>query len=248
MAAPFADEGIVLRRRAFGDADRILVILTRDHGKLSVMAKGLRRPRARNAAGMDLLARSQLQLIPGRSLAVLAQARPLGPSAGPADVVRLACASVLAELVDATVEEGHPEPRVYEILAEASARMGSATGDPRLALALAAFALAAAGGYQPELTVCAACGRELENQDGSFVAALGGVVQGQCEAGTQGLPCSAATLRVLRRMAVADEATVLRLRWSPELRDELQTILIAHLEHHLDRPIKAARVLAEVSI
>ncbi|MHB1576683.1 MAG: DNA repair protein RecO [Candidatus Dormibacteria bacterium] len=248
MAAPFSDEGIVLRRRAFGDADRILVVLTKDHGKLSVMAKGLRRARARNAAGMDLLARSQLQLIPGRSLAVLAQARPIGPIAGAADPVRLACASVLAELVDATVEEGHPEPRVYEILAEASARIGSPAADPRLALALAAFALAAAGGYQPELTICAACGRELENRDGRFVAALGGVVQGKCETGAGGLPCAAVTLRVLRRMAVADESTVLRLRWSPQLRDELQAILIAHLEHHLDRPIKAARVLVEVSV
>lgn len=237
----------MLRRRAFGDADRILVVLTRDHGKLSVLAKGLRRARARNAAGMDLLARSRLQLIPGRSLAVLAQARPLGASLSGADPVRLACASVLAELVDATVEEGHPEPRVYEILAEASTRIGVAAADPRLALSLAAFALAAAGGYQPELTTCVACGRELENRDGTFVAALGGVVQGECQVRAPGLPCGAATLRVLRRMAVADEATVLRLRWQPSLRDEVQAILIAHLEHHLDRPIRAARVLVELS-
>ncbi|MHB1501513.1 MAG: DNA repair protein RecO [Candidatus Dormibacteria bacterium] len=246
MASPFSDEGIVLRRRAYGDADRILVILTRDHGKLSVMARGLRRARARNAAGMDLLARSQLQLIPGRSMAVLAQARPIGPSPGPPDPVRLACAGVLAELVDATVEEGHPEPRVYDILAEASARIGSAEADPRLWLALAAFALAAAGGYQPELSVCVACGRELENREGRFVSALGGVVQGDCQAGAAALPCSAATLRVLRRMALADERTVLRLRWNAVLKDEVEAILIAHLEHHLDRPIKAARVLVEL--
>ena len=36
-----------------------------------------------------------------------------------------------------------------------------------------------------------------------------------------------------------------RLRWSEPLRDEVESILLAHLEHHLDRPLKAARILAE---
>ncbi len=74
MPASFADEGLVLRRRTFGDADRILVVLTREHGKLSVLARGVRRAKARNGAGLDLLARSQMMLIPGRNMAVLAEA------------------------------------------------------------------------------------------------------------------------------------------------------------------------------
>ncbi len=246
MPSAYSDEGIVLRRRVFGDADRVLVILTKEHGKVSVMARGIRRARARNAAGMDLLARSQLQLIPGRNMATLAQSKPV--MAGPTgeDITRLACAGVLAELVDATVEEGHPEPRVYEILASAADRISSAASDPRLALALAAFALAAAQGYEPELRLCVGCGRELENADGVFLPSYGGLVQGACMPGAGGLPCSAASLRVLRRMALADEDTVTRLRWSAELRNEVEAILIAHLEHHLDRPMRAARVLAEV--
>jgi hypothetical protein len=47
-------------------------------------------------------------------------------------------------------------------------------------------------------------------------------------------------------MAAADEATVRRLRWTNPLRDQVEAILIAHLEHHLDRPMKAARVLADL--
>ncbi len=236
----------MLRRRTYGDADRILVVLTRDHGKISVLARGVRRAKAHNQAGLDLLARSQLMLIPGRNMATLAQARPMEVGSAPAELVRLACAGVLAELVDATVEEGRPEPRVYEILAEASARLASAAADPRLALALAAFALAVAGGYQPDLNSCMGCGEALGNDNGEFLPSLGGVVQGRCMGRAAARPCSAATLRVLRRMSVADEATVVRLRWTPTLRDELEAILIAHLEHHLDRPMRAARVLADV--
>ena len=247
MPASFADEGVVLRRRTYGDADRVLVILTREHGKLSVMARGVRRPRARNGPGLDLLSRSQLMLIPGRNMAVLAQARPLGAGLAADDLVRLACAGVLAELVDATVEEGHPETRVYDVLAEVAARLADPGSDARMELALAAFTLASVGGYQPELNRCVGCGQPLQDRDGQFVPTMGGVLQDGCSPdGAASLPCSAVTLRVLRRMAAADEVTVKRLRWTDPIRDQVEAILIAHLEHHLDRPMKAARVLAEL--
>jgi DNA repair protein RecO (recombination protein O) len=237
----------VLRRRTYGDADRVLVILTRDHGKLSVMARGVRRARARNGPGLDLLSRSQLMLIPGRNMAVLAQARPLGAGLAADDLIRLACAGVLAELVDATVEEGHPEPRVYDVLAEVAARLADPSSDARVELALAAFTLASVGGYQPELNRCVGCGQPLQDRVGQFVPTMGGVLQDGCSLeGAASLPCSAVTLRVLRRMAAADEVTVKRLRWTDPIRDQVEAILVAHLEHHLDRPMKAARVLAEL--
>lgn len=247
MPASFADEGVVLRRRTYGDADRVLVMLTREHGKLSVMAKGVRRPKARNGPGLDLLSRSQLMLIPGRNMAVLAQARQLGTGLAGDDLIRLSCAGVLAELVDATVEEGHPEPRVYDVLAEVAARLADPNSDARMELAMGAFTLAQLGGYQPELDRCVGCGQALQDRDGHFVPTLGGVLQDACsQEGAVGLPCSASALRVLRRMAAADEATVRRLRWTNPLRDQVEAILIAHLEHHLDRPMKAARVLADL--
>jgi DNA repair protein RecO (recombination protein O) len=247
VPASFADEGVVLRRRTYGDADRVLVMLTREHGKLSVMAKGVRRPKARNGPGLDLLSRSQLMLIPGRNMAVLAQARQLGAGLAGNDLVRLSCAGVLAELVDATVEEGHPETRVYDVLAEVAARLDDPSSDARMELAMAAFTLAQLGGYQPELDRCVGCRQPLQDRDGQFVPTLGGVLQDGCSReGALGLPCSASSLRVLRRMAAADEATVKRLRWTDPLRDQVEAILIAHLEHHLDRPMKAARILADL--
>jgi DNA repair protein RecO (recombination protein O) len=241
-----SDEGIVLRRRAFAEADRILVIITRDHGKISVLARGARRAKARNAAGLDLLTRSELLMVPGRGMAVLTQARAVGLPWPGSDIVRTACGGVLAELVDATLEEGHPEPELYRLVCEARERMADPGGSARLELALAAFQIAAAGGYRPELHRCAGCGDELQDRDGGFMPSLGGMVQGDCWMVQPGaLSCSAATLRVLRRMEAGDWSTLRRLRWSDLLRDQAEAILLAHLEHHLDRPLKAARILAE---
>jgi DNA repair protein RecO (recombination protein O) len=221
-------------------------MITREHGKISILAKGARRPKARNAAGLDLLTRSELLLVPGRGMATLAQARPVGLPWPGADIVRTACGAVLAELVDATLEEGHPDPELYQLVQEARERMANPAGDARLELALSSFQIAAIGGYRPELQRCAVCGEELRDRDGGFLPRLGGILQADCWlVEPTALPCSAATLRVLRRMEAGDLATLRRLRWSDLLRDQVEAILLSHLEHHLDKRMKATRILAE---
>jgi len=77
--ATYNDEGIVLRRIDYGEADRILTVLTRAHGKIGVIARGVRRPQSRLASRTDLFVRSHMQLAKGRGeLDVLAQAEPIG--------------------------------------------------------------------------------------------------------------------------------------------------------------------------
>lgn len=58
--------GIVLARTEFQEADRILTLLTPDHGKLRVIAKGVRRPRSKLAGGIELLSVSDITVLPGR--------------------------------------------------------------------------------------------------------------------------------------------------------------------------------------
>jgi DNA repair protein RecO len=58
--------GIVLSRTDFGEADRILTVLTRQHGKLRLMAKGVRRVKSKLAGGIELFSVSDLTYISGR--------------------------------------------------------------------------------------------------------------------------------------------------------------------------------------
>ncbi len=58
--------GIVLARTDFQEADRILTLLTPDHGKLRAIAKGVRRPRSKLAGGIELLSVSNFTYLPGR--------------------------------------------------------------------------------------------------------------------------------------------------------------------------------------
>jgi DNA repair protein RecO (recombination protein O) len=58
---------IILRRTDFGEADRILTLITPDHGKIRLMAKGVRRPKSKLAGGIELFSVSKISYIKGRS-------------------------------------------------------------------------------------------------------------------------------------------------------------------------------------
>lgn len=59
-------KGIVLSRTNFGEADRIITMLTPDHGKVRLMAKGVRKIKSKLAGGIELFSVSQITYIPGK--------------------------------------------------------------------------------------------------------------------------------------------------------------------------------------
>jgi DNA repair protein RecO (recombination protein O) len=59
--------GIILRRLEYGEADRIITFLTADYGKLTAIAKGVRKQKSKLAGGVELLSVSELHFIKGRS-------------------------------------------------------------------------------------------------------------------------------------------------------------------------------------
>lgn len=63
---PIRTKAIILRRTNYAEADRILQILTPDHGKLSVIAKGVRREKSKLAGGIELFAVCDVSIIPGK--------------------------------------------------------------------------------------------------------------------------------------------------------------------------------------
>lgn len=66
MSAPFRTEAIVLRRTNYGEADRVLSLITPDRGKISAIAKGVRKPKSKLAGGLELLATCDLTIMEGR--------------------------------------------------------------------------------------------------------------------------------------------------------------------------------------
>jgi DNA repair protein RecO (recombination protein O) len=187
----FKTEAIVLRSIRYGEADRILHLFSANRGRISAIAKGVRKPRSRFGGRLEPFFRLDLILYEGRSdLCTVTAAdtinayphlRADGPALGAA---ARGCDAVL-RLCDA--EE--PNPGAYNLLcrylsildgSESLDGDGSGDGAAGLATALAfRIKLALATGFSPELAACARCG-EPDGLSG-FSGAAGGVVCSACE-------------------------------------------------------------------
>ncbi len=112
----FTTEGIIIKRRNFGEADRILTMLTPFRGKITVMAKGVRRITSRRGGNVELLNRVNLHLFQGSGMPVLSEAESVETyDKLKSDLVLSSYASHIMELLDRLIAENQANPEVYQL-------------------------------------------------------------------------------------------------------------------------------------
>ena len=110
----FKTEGIVLKRRNFGEADRILTVFSKDRGKISILAKGVRRITSRRAGNVELLNRVSIFLHPTKGMPILTEAISLDTySKLKMDLTLSTVAFHIIELVDKLTAEGQESSNLY---------------------------------------------------------------------------------------------------------------------------------------
>lgn len=243
----YRTDAIVLKRQDFGEADRVLTVLTPTHGKRRVLAKGVRRTSSRKAGHIELFSQSEMLLAKGRSMDVITQAQAINLfRALHDDLLRFTYASYFAELADKFLEENDTHQDVYVLLREALEELVGEASDARLPLLGRFFELRLLGlvGYQPELFVCAHCKTPLEARDQFFSASAGGVLCPACrltERDAMSLPLT--TLKVLRFVQTRDYPEVRQLALSQEIHQDLERLLLRYLTHVLERQLKSPEFL-----
>src|SRR5919107_1806201 len=110
----YSDEAIVLRTHKLGEADRIITLLTRQHGRVRAVAKGVRRTTSRWGSRLEPFTHVDLQLAEGRSLDTITQAETIEPFAAGlgGDYERYTAGTVMLETADRLVTEGG-QPAVH---------------------------------------------------------------------------------------------------------------------------------------
>lgn len=141
MWQTYKDEGIVIRRKNVGEADRILTIFTKKHGKVQAFAKGVRKIHSKKAPHLDLLVRSRLFFTHGRELDIVTEAQSLERF----DELKTSFAKnqmglYLAESLDFLTEEKQEYQHVYDLFILAL-RAGSAFSEDKTPLVLISFQL-----------------------------------------------------------------------------------------------------------
>jgi DNA repair protein RecO (recombination protein O) len=178
-------EGIVLRSLRYGEADRILHLYTPDRGRVSAIAKGVRRARSRFGGRLEPFFRLNLVLYEGRSelLTVTSAETLAGHPRLREDAAALDGAARACEAVARVFDDGDPHRGVYHLLANELSLLDGDVARAGRSNALAfRLKLLLAAGFAPQLAACASCG-ETEHLMG-FSGAAGGVVCAACEAGS----------------------------------------------------------------
>ncbi len=244
MARSYLDEAIVLHRRPHGEADRVVTLLTKEHGKQTVIARGVRKPQARNAAGLDLFAHSNVELMPGRGFTVLIRAQNLDEVWPTADLERTACLSVLCEAVGAATSEGLEAPEVFDLALTAKEQMRDPANPPEATLLAALLQLGEVVGYKPELDDCYLCNHPVNDNAQWFVPSQGSVIHGQCRTlETRAMRCVPGAIPLLRSVASGVPA---------KPGDETVTydgirLLTSHLAYQLDHRFHSVVLLSELA-
>ena len=120
----FKVEGIVLKRRNFGEADRILTVFTLQKGKISIVAKGVRRTTSRRAGNVELLNRVSMFLYQGKGMPILTEAESLETYPKLKEDLTLSTyAFHIIELVDKITAEDQENRILYQHLVEVLKRL-----------------------------------------------------------------------------------------------------------------------------
>ena len=235
----YRDEGVVLRVQKLGEADRIITVLTRRHGRVRAVAKGVRRTRSKFGASVEPFSHVDLQLYAGRSLDIVVQAESLTSYGSQlvGDYGRYTAGTAVLETAERlTAEEREPSLRLF-LLVVGALRALADPDEPRdSSLVLDAFLLRAmsVAGYAPALVDCARCGAAGPHR--AFSIPAGGSVCATCRPAAAASPAPAAlTLMVDLLTGDWDAASVAEA----PARREASGLVAAHLQWHLERGLRS---------
>ena len=239
----FRTPAIILSRRDFGESDRLLTVFTPEHGKLRVIAKGARKPKARISGHVELFARSDCLIHRGRSLHILSQAELIEPYLGlREDLGRGAYANYVAELLDRfTTDEDISQAPLFALLEATLSRIAEAH-DPQLATRFYELRLLDLVGFMPETSECVRSRAELLPESQFFSYDEGGVVsRAAAEDDRAGLvELDVASLKLLRFLQrSADYARLSSLRLSVRQHAALERILLGYITHVLESKLQS---------
>jgi DNA repair protein RecO (recombination protein O) len=231
----FRDRGMVLRTIRLGEADRIVTLMTEQHGKVRAVAKGVRRTKSKFGSRLEPLSHVALLGWQGRGdLDMINQVEVIDTfRTVREDLDRMSAAMSMLEVVDQIGQERHGNPRLYEMLVGAMAALAE-RDSPMVAPAFFLKVLALEGSA-PVLDVCVSCGQEDSGLLVAFDLTEGGVLCQNCR---RGRPLSAGGLSLLRRTLGGGLAGVLAEPPSAAV-DEVTSLATEAMEAHLDRRLRS---------
>lgn len=235
----YNSEAIILRSRKFSEADALLTLCSRNHGKISAIAKGVRKPKSTKRGGVQLFTHGVYSLRRGRNMDQIDQCT-ITSSFGKlwGDLDRLSYATYVTELVDGFMLAGERNEELFLLLLTTLHLME--VHDPMLVALIFQIRLMQIMGYHPQLDTCVQCNQPIHQVYNRFSAQLGGVLCPNCtNRDPFAINCHQGHLATIRQMAKINLAKLGILKISPDYLRELEKIFRSYVGFHLEKRVKS---------
>ncbi len=228
-------QAIVLRVTDYNDRDALLTVLTRNHGKLTIKARGLRRKNSPLIAPCQLLAFGEFTLFEYRGMYTINEAHSIELFQHlRRDLTKLSLGTYFAQVAEVISQEDLPNPELQALLLNSLYAL-SALDLPQN-LVKAAFELRAAclAGYSPDLFACHVCGNE--NPD-RFDLSAGQLECAKCGRGGSGIrmPINPGILEAMRYISMCEPKKLFGFTLGEENMQALSVLTEAYLATQLER-------------
>lgn len=241
----YSTTAITLQARKYKGTGRVVSFYTPERGKVEAVAEGIGRPTSKLAAAVEPFTVSRLLLSEGKQLDRLSQAEVLESHLRlRSDIVRLAYASYVAELIARTTEPYHPEPALFALLSDALDALCE-DDDPEMVTWSFTLGFLDRQGLAPELARCCRCG-EMAGLEVCYMPAEAGVACASCTPQGHGMPISPEARAVADSLRKMGPARAGRLTLGDDARAQLRRVLDTHVEHQYGFEPKSRRFLAQV--
>ncbi len=230
------DKGLILRETAYKDADAMLTVLTECNGKLSVLARGIKRKGSKFSAAVQLLTYSEFTLYENGGRYTLNEAEALELFYGVrTDIVKLSLASYFAEVLEQAADEESIDPELLRLGLNALYALSETNIPIERIKAVFELRTAALSGYRPTLDACVNCG--CAGDFFLFDIKSGGISCENC-AGIGCKKIDASTLDAMRYIVSEDIKKIFSFKISDASMKLLSDACDEYLSVHFDRKFK----------
>ena len=240
-------QAVVLGHIEYGEADRILKLYTYEKGKITAIAKGVRKIRSRKSGHLEPFTRVNLFLAKGRGMDIITQAETVDAYFGlREDLRRVGFAAYVVELLDRFTYEEGPNAGLFRLLTQTLSRLET-LDNLETVVHYYEVRLLDLLGFRPQLLECVDCGKPIQEESQFFSPLVGGVACPHCGRGREeAWPVQKDTLRYLRHLQRSNWAQVAALQIPERIETALGDLTQRYFTYLLERKLNTPDFIREV--
>ncbi|MFH1836994.1 MAG: DNA repair protein RecO [Candidatus Omnitrophota bacterium] len=238
-------EGIILKKYQLRETSYILIVYTKDFGKIKGVLKGARNPYPQFTGDLEIFTKCEVLFYKKKkgALDLISKCEAVKTFQEiRKDIERLTYANYFIELIDIATDDYDADEKLYNVLTGMLAMLNTSSSAKRTAR-IFEIKLLEAIGFKPELEKCVECGTTVEDNF-RFKTKSGGIVCAGC--GSGGLRISTGTVKFLRRIQNSELQKTFGVKVSKEMGKEIEIILRNFLTYHINKPIRSLSFLKEL--